>query len=56
MVFEFVQQIFEQIFQTLQALFINIPVNNALGEIYVILNTIAVFLLALAGGDVELPF
>lgn len=48
--------IFDQIFQTLQALFINIPVENTFGTLYVVLNTVALFVLALLGGNVELPF
>ena len=43
---------FEQLFETLRAQFINIPVDNFLGTLYVILNSILMLFASLIDGIV----
>jgi hypothetical protein len=45
-----IADLFSQVFSTIQALFINIPVDNTLGSLYVVLNTLSSFLITILFG------
>lgn len=45
-----IADLFSQLFTTLQAVFINIPVDNTLGSVYVFLNLVGNLLITLLFG------
>lgn len=42
--------LFSQLFATVESVFVNIPVDNTLGQIYVVINTVANLLVTLLFG------